>query len=128
VSTARFTDDELDELIGSRNELVSLVEEWKRRGWGPGMAVRFKALHERFTGARALPPSFQNRSRRHKQLTGEECQALINGSLLALASKDGGRLTIPVADIYAAAAALGTLAIAISDDDAVVTITGVKHQ
>lgn len=120
-------DDDIARLIGLRNELVWLVAEWKRHGYGPGMATRFKALDKVLRDEPEPPERFSNFSKK-RALTVDECQMLINGSLLALAWKAGGRVDVRTADIYEAHAALGTIALAISDDDSYITITGMKRQ
>lgn len=124
----QLTAEEAGRLIHLRNEVLLMVEEWRKHGWGKGLASRFKALSMVLADEPAPSQGFQNLASRRSMLTEEQCQAMVNGSLLALAHQSGGRLTVRTQDIFEAHAALGTLAIAISDDDSHVTITGIKQQ
>ena len=120
-------DDDIQRLIGFRNEMVGIVNEWKKHGWGKGLAVRMKALAAMLDGDPTPPATYHNHSTK-RALSMEECQTLINGALLVQAWQAGGRLDVRTQDMYQAHADLGTLAIAISDDDAIVHITGMKQQ
>jgi hypothetical protein len=124
----QLTPDEACRLIHLRNEMLLMVKEWKKHGWGKGLAERFKALSMVLLDEPAPSPGFQNLASRKSALTAEQCQSMVNGTLLALAYQSGGRLTVRTQDIFEAHAALGTLAIAIADDDSHVTITGMKPQ
>lgn len=53
---------------------------------------------------------------------------MANGALLALILREGGILHIRTQEIFDAAAQLGTLALALSDDDSMLTVTGMKQQ
>jgi uncharacterized membrane protein YgcG len=126
---SQLTDDEAGRLIHLRNELVNMVAEWKKHGWGQGLAARFQAMSKLLDNEPVPSPGFQNLANRKSALTEQECQTMINGSLLALAhAQRDRRLVIPTQAIFEAHAALGTLAIAISDDDSHVTITGMRKQ
>lgn len=57
----------------------------------------------------------------------EECQIMVNAALCKLIQDAGGIMHIGVVDLFAAAKA-GTLALALSDDDKVLTVTQVKEQ
>jgi len=68
--------------------------------------------------------SFTNYSRR--LWSEEECLIMVHASIAKLIDDAGGRLTIAVADMFAAAQK-GTLAMSLSDDDKVLTLTRVKE-
>jgi hypothetical protein len=70
-----------------------------------------------------LKPQLVNKSRRLWSV--EECQIMVNASLCKLIDDAGGRLTITVADMFRASEK-GTLAMSLSDDDKVLTLTRVK--
>lgn len=123
---SKFPDADVERLIGLRNEVLGMVSEWKKHGWGTGLATRFKALAMTLDNEPAPPPSFKNRSKR--ALSMDECQTLINGALLVQAWQNGGRLDVRTADMYQAISDLGNLALAISDDDSIVHVTGMKTQ
>ena len=67
---------------------------------------------------------FENKSRR--LWSEEECRIMVNASLAKLIDDAGGLLTISVADMFECAEK-GTLAMALSDDDKVLTLTRVKE-
>jgi hypothetical protein len=69
-------------------------------------------------------PSMTNYSRRLWSI--EECQIMVNAALAKLIDDKGGKLTIAVSEMFAAAQK-GTLAMALSDDDKVLTLTRVKE-
>ena len=56
----------------------------------------------------------------------EECQIMVNAALSKLIDDAGGLLTIAVSDMFRVAQK-GTLAMALSDDDKVLTLTRVKE-
>jgi hypothetical protein len=56
----------------------------------------------------------------------EECQIMVNAALAKLICDKGGMLTIAVSDMFDAAKK-GTLAMSLSDDDKVLTLTQVKE-
>ena len=121
------SDQDIQRLIGLRNEIVGIVTEWKKHGWGKGLAARMKALAGVLDDD-PTPPAVLHNHTKKRALTLEECQTLINAALWVQAWQAGGRLNIRTQDMYQAHADLGTLAIAISDDDQVVTVTGMKAQ
>lgn len=55
----------------------------------------------------------------------EECQIMVNASLAKLIDDAGGAITIATSDMFRCAAK-GTLAMALSDDDKILTLTRVK--
>ena len=124
----QLTPDEAGRLIHLRNEILLMVQEWKKHGWGKGLAARFKALSMVLLDEPEPSAGYKNLSTRKSALTADQCQTMLNGALLALAYRSGGVLHVPTQDIFEAHAALGTLAIAIADDDSHVTITGMKQQ
>ena len=128
TSNEMLTPEEAGRLIHLRNEMLLMVQEWKKHGWGKGLAARFKALSMVLADEPAPSPGFKNLASRRSAMTEDQCQAMINGTLLALAHQAGGQIIVRTQDIFEAHAALGTLAIAISDDDSHVTITGMKQQ
>ncbi len=71
-----------------------------------------------------LRTTFTNHSRR--LWSEEECRIMVNASLAKLIDDAGGLLTISVADMFRCAQK-GTLAMALSDDDKVLTLTRVKE-
>ena len=121
------SDIDVQRLIGLRNEIVGIVTEWKRHGWGKALAVRMKALAAMLDDDPTPPATYHNHSTK-RALSEEECRTLINASLLVLAWQRGGRLEVRTQDMYQAHSDLGVLALAISDDDSTVTITGMKQQ
>jgi hypothetical protein len=70
-----------------------------------------------------LKTQFINKSRR--LWTEDECRIMVNAALAKLIDDAGGLLTIATADMFRVAAK-GTLAMAMSDDDKVLTLTRVK--
>lgn len=72
-----------------------------------------------------IKTSFTNHSRR--MWSEEECRVMVNASLSKLIDDAGGLLTIAVADMFKCAQK-GTLAMSLSDDDKVLTLTRVKEQ
>lgn len=125
---SQLTDEEAGRLIHLRNEVLIMCREWKKHGWGPGLAARFKAMSMVLDDERVPSKGFQNLATLKSALTEDQCQVMINGTLLALAHQAGGQLTVSTQAIFEAHAVLGTLAIAISDDDSHVTIAGMKKQ
>lgn len=71
-----------------------------------------------------IKTSFTNHSRR--MWSEEECRVMVNASLSKLIDDAGGMLTIAVADMFRVAQK-GTLAMSLSDDDKVLTLTRVKE-
>lgn len=72
-----------------------------------------------------LKTTFTNRSRR---LWGEEeCRIMVNAALLKLVDDAGGVITISMSDLFRVAEnGKGTLAMAVSDDDKIFTLTRIK--
>lgn len=68
--------------------------------------------------------TFTNYSRR--LWSEEECRIMINASIAKIIDDAGGMLTITVDDMFRCAAK-GTLAMSLSDDDKVLTLTRVKE-
>jgi hypothetical protein len=68
--------------------------------------------------------TFTNRSRR--LWSEEECRIMVNAAIAKLINDAGGLLTIAVADMFACAKK-GTLAMSLSDDDKILTLTRVKE-
>jgi hypothetical protein len=66
---------------------------------------------------------FENKSRR--LWTEDECRIMINAALAKLIDDAGGLLSIATADMFRVAGK-GTLAMALSDDDKVLTLTRIK--
>ena len=71
-----------------------------------------------------IKTTFTNHSRR--LWSEEECRVMVNASLSKLIDDAGGLLTIAVADMFRCAAK-GTLAMSLSDDDKILTLTRVKE-
>lgn len=71
-----------------------------------------------------IKTSFTNHSRR--MWSEEECRVMINASLCKLIDDAGGLMTIAVSDMFRVAQK-GTLAMSLSDDDKVLTLTRVKE-
>jgi len=67
--------------------------------------------------------SFTNHSKRN--WSEEECRVMINAALLKLIDDYGGTITIAVEDMFKVAKK-GTLAMSLSDDDRIFTLTRVK--
>lgn len=70
-----------------------------------------------------LKAHFTNLSRR--QWSEGECHIMINAALLKLVDDAGGVITISTADLFKIAPK-GTLALSLSDDDKMLTITRLK--
>lgn len=51
---------------------------------------------------------------------------MLNAALLYLAWREGGQLTLSTAEIVKACEEMGSVAMALSDDDSTLTITGMK--
>lgn len=71
-----------------------------------------------------IKTSFTNKSRR--MWTEEECRVMVNAALAKLINDAGGMITVKVSDMFEAAKA-GTLAMSLSDDDKILTLTRVKE-
>lgn len=71
-----------------------------------------------------IKTTFTNRSRR--LWSEEECRVMVNASLAKLIDDAGGMITIAVADMFRCAQK-GTLAMSLSDDDKILTLTRVKE-
>lgn len=67
---------------------------------------------------------FTNRSKR--QWSEEECRVMVNAALCKLIDDAGGVISMSTADIFRIAP-MGTLAMALSDDDAILTLTRIKE-
>lgn len=70
-----------------------------------------------------LKTNFTNFSRR--QWSEGECHIMINAALLKLIDDAGGVITISVSDLFKVAP-MGTLALSMSDDDKILTLTRLK--
>jgi hypothetical protein len=70
-----------------------------------------------------MKTTFTNYSRR--LWSEDECQIMVNASLAKIIDDAGGLLTIAVDDMFRCAKK-GTLAMALSDDDKILTLTRVK--
>lgn len=129
MTTAALTDEEAGRLIHLRNELILITREFRKHGFRPGLAEKLRAIGKVLDDEPPPSEGFKNLASRKSALTEEQCRILANGALLTLAMQAGGVLHIRTQDIFDAAAALGgTLALAISDDDSMLTITGMKQQ
>ncbi len=71
-----------------------------------------------------IKTSFTNHSRR--LWSEEECRIMVNAALAKIIDDVGGSLTIAVSDLFKCANK-GTLAMALSDDDKILTLTRVKE-
>lgn len=69
--------------------------------------------------------SFKNLSKR--QWSEEECRVMINAALCKLIDDAGGIISISVSDLFKVAP-MGTLAMALSDDDKILTLTRIKEE
>jgi hypothetical protein len=67
--------------------------------------------------------TFTNLSKR--QWSEEECRVMINAALCKLIDDAGGLISISVADLFRIAP-MGTLAMALSDDDKILTLTRIR--
>lgn len=68
--------------------------------------------------------SFSNKSKR--KWSEEECRVMINAALCKLIDDAGGTVTISTADLFRVAP-MGTLAMCMSDDDKILTLTRIKE-
>lgn len=69
--------------------------------------------------------SFTNLSKR--SWSEEECRVMVNAALLKLVDDAGGVITISTADLFKLRQK-GTLALSLSDDDKILTITRLKFE
>lgn len=67
--------------------------------------------------------TFTNHSRR--LWSEDECRIMVNAALCKVIDDAGGRMVIAVADLFKSAPA-GTLAMSLSDDDKLLTLTRIK--
>jgi len=66
---------------------------------------------------------------RHRQWSEEECRLMLNAALAYLCHQGGGQLVIPVKEMLAICeAGRGGIAMAMSDDDSILTITRMQQQ
>lgn len=74
-----------------------------------------------------LKTHFVNNSRR--LWSEEECRVMVNAALMKLIDDAGGTITILTSDLFRVAQnGKGTLAMSMSDDDKVLTLTRLKEQ
>jgi uncharacterized membrane protein YgcG len=123
-----LTDEEAGRLIHLRNEVVLITREFRQHGFRPGLAEKLRALGKVLDNEPAPSEGFKNLATRKSAWTEEECRTMANGALLAMVLREGGMLHVRTQEIFDAAAALGTLALALSDDDSLLTVTGMKKQ
>jgi len=69
--------------------------------------------------------TFSNLSKR--QWDEEECRVMINAALCKLIDDAGGVISISISDLFKVAP-MGTLAMAVSDDDKMLTLTRIKEE
>ena len=69
--------------------------------------------------------SFTNLSKR--QWSEEECRVMINAALCKLIDDAGGTITISTEDLFRVAP-MGTLAMSMSDDDKILTLTRLRGE
>lgn len=67
---------------------------------------------------------FTNKSKR--QWSEEECRVMVNAALCKLIDDAGGLISISVSDLFSVAP-MGSLAMALSDDDKILTLTRIKE-
>ena len=71
--------------------------------------------------------SFTNLSKK-RLWSEEECRVMVNAALLKLIDDAGGVITISVSDLFRVAQnGKGTLAMSMSDDDKILTLTRIKE-
>jgi hypothetical protein len=108
--------------------MVLITREFRKNGLRPGLAERLRTLGKVLENEPAPSDGFKNLAARKSAWTEEECRIMANGALLALALREGGVIHIRTQEIFDAGAMLGTLALALSDDDSVLTVTGMMKQ
>jgi hypothetical protein len=69
--------------------------------------------------------TFRNLSSK-RQWSEEECRVMINAALCKLIDDAGGVISISISDLFKVAP-MGTLAMAVSDDDKILTLTRIKE-
>lgn len=122
-------EEEIIALIKVKGALRAMAEEFKKRGWSPAVSAMWKAMMKGLDDEPIPSPALVDLRTRKKAMTLEECQTMVNGCMIALANREQGKvLIIATHEIFAAAEQLGTLAIAIADDDSHVKITGMHQQ
>lgn len=68
--------------------------------------------------------TFTNKSKRN--WSEEECRVMVNAALCKLIDDAGGVITISVSELFRIAP-MGSLAMALSDDDKILTLTRIKE-
>ena len=68
--------------------------------------------------------TFRNLSKR--QWSEDECRVMINAALCKLIDDAGGTISISISDLFRVAP-MGTLAMAVDDDDKILTLTRIKE-
>jgi hypothetical protein len=68
--------------------------------------------------------TFSNLSKR--QWSEDECRVMINAALCKLIDDAGGVISISIADLFRVVP-MGTLAMAVDDDDKILTLTRIKE-
>jgi hypothetical protein len=69
--------------------------------------------------------TFKNLSKR--QWSEDECRVMINAALCKLIDDAGGVISISISDLFRVAP-MGTLAMAVSDDDKILTLTRIAKE
>lgn len=70
--------------------------------------------------------TFRNLSNK-RQWSEDECHVMINAALCKLIDDAGGVISISISDLFKVAP-MGTLAMAVSDDDKILTLTRIKKE
>ena len=117
----RFSDHKA--LIEAENLLL-----WVTVNWHPESKLREQLLafiaECNKTRKPATKPTFKNQTKR--LWNEEECRNMLSAALLYLAHSAGGRLDIDTQAMLDAVENMGTVAMTMSDDDKILTITGMK--
>jgi hypothetical protein len=129
-----ISEEEITRLVRHENLFRDLLTEWQTLKKGSTQdafqtfAMRLDAAVKMTSDEPPRSPEFLNHSTRHRLMTDEECRGLINGAMLVLIDRSpGARIRILTKQIFSAAARLGTLTLALSDDDSQLVITAMKE-
>jgi hypothetical protein len=97
--------------------------------FSPVSGVAFSPCGRIFVGYFSMTEklsTFTNHSR-YRRWSEEECRLMINAALLKLIDDAGGQISISTADMLKTADK-GSLAMAVSDDDRILTLTRMKEE
>jgi hypothetical protein len=122
----------LDWIVGARDQaghfLSALAEaalhaDWENYPLLRPMLLKMQEKFPKYRDEKKLT-KFTNLSVK-RDWSEEECRVMVNAALCKLIDDAGGRMAISVSDLFAIAP-MGSLAMALSDDDKVLTLTRLR--